>query len=120
MPQAPRRTLFLGLIYTVAVIALATDQRCAAEGSPAVATPVTRAVKGSAELFELRIYTTAPSKMEALHKRFREDTLKFFEKHGKKAADAKYTYVLEPLNASVTEKSVVVRARLTGNFPGSP
>jgi hypothetical protein len=38
----------------------------------------------------------------------------------KKAADAKYTYVLEPLNASVTEKSVVVRARLTGNFPGSP
>ena len=38
----------------------------------------------------------------------------------KMAADAKYTYVLEALNASVTDKSVVVRARLTGNFPGSP
>jgi len=38
----------------------------------------------------------------------------------KKAADAKYTYVLEPLSASVTEKSVILRARLTGNFPGSP
>jgi hypothetical protein len=38
----------------------------------------------------------------------------------KKAADAKYTYVLEPLSASVTEAGVKVRARLTGNFPGSP
>ena len=38
----------------------------------------------------------------------------------KRAADAKYQYVLEPLNASVSEKTVKLRARLTGNFPGSP
>jgi hypothetical protein len=28
--------------------------------------------------------------------------------------------VLEPLSASVGEKTVKLRARLTGNFPGSP
>lgn len=36
------------------------------------------------------------------------------------AAEARYNYVLEPLNASVTEKTVKLRARLTGDFPGSP
>ena len=38
----------------------------------------------------------------------------------KRAADANYKYVLEPLDASVGEKTVKLRARLTGNFPGSP
>src|SRR5437870_11140208 len=38
----------------------------------------------------------------------------------KRAADAKYKYVFEPLDASVGEKTVELRARLTGNFPGSP
>ena len=38
----------------------------------------------------------------------------------KRAADAKYKYVFEPLDASVGEKTVKLRARLTGNFPGSP
>src|SRR5258705_10788243 len=257
MPHLPKRTFCLGLASVLVLIAFASDGMRAAEGSaPAVGAPATRAVKGSTELFELRIYTAAAGKMEMLHKRFREHTLKFFEKHGirsvaywtaidqkhqerlyyivaypdqesrekrlvngiakdpeflqvvaesekdgklttdiesvllmltdyspklvtrqptekenamlsklpapvltylaaekaknpemlafcfaqnalvhdegqdrrgidaikawKKAADAKYTYVLEPLRASVTENSVVVRARLTGNFPGSP
>jgi ketosteroid isomerase-like protein len=38
----------------------------------------------------------------------------------KEEADAKYTYVSEPLSASVDENVVTVRARLTGDFPGSP
>ena len=38
----------------------------------------------------------------------------------KKEADAKYQYVLEPLDASVKDGSVKLRGRLTGNFPGSP
>jgi hypothetical protein len=38
----------------------------------------------------------------------------------KRQADAKYQYVMEPLNASVGETIVTLRARLTGNFPGSP
>ena len=32
--------------------------------------------------FELRIYTAAPGKLDALNRRFRDHTLKFFEKHG--------------------------------------
>ena len=38
----------------------------------------------------------------------------------KREADAKYQYVMEPLDGSVAEKTVRLRARLTGNFPGSP
>jgi ketosteroid isomerase-like protein len=38
----------------------------------------------------------------------------------KRQADAKYQYVLEPLDASVSGQTVKLRARLTGNFPGSP
>ena len=37
-----------------------------------------------------------------------------------KKTQRKYKYVMEPLNASVSAKSVKLHARLTGNFPGSP
>jgi hypothetical protein len=33
-------------------------------------------------LYELRVYTAAPGKMEALHARFRDHTLRLFERHG--------------------------------------
>jgi hypothetical protein len=35
-------------------------------------------------------------------------------------ANAKFRYVVEPLEASVTGPAVVVRARVSGDFPGSP
>ena len=35
-------------------------------------------------------------------------------------ANAKYRYALEPLDASTSGPAVVVRARVTGDFPGSP
>jgi hypothetical protein len=38
----------------------------------------------------------------------------------KEAADAKYSYVSEPLTASTEGDTVNVRAKLTDNFPGSP
>lgn len=38
----------------------------------------------------------------------------------KAAADAKYNYVLAPLAARGEENKVTVRARLTGDFAGSP
>jgi ketosteroid isomerase-like protein len=38
----------------------------------------------------------------------------------KQEADAKYSYVLEPLSANVDKDTVILRARLEGNFPGSP
>jgi hypothetical protein len=38
----------------------------------------------------------------------------------KQETDAKYRYVMDPLDASVSENTVKLRARLTGEFPGSP
>lgn len=38
--------------------------------------------QGNKRVFELRTYTAAEGKLEALHSRFREHTLKLFEKHG--------------------------------------
>jgi hypothetical protein len=38
----------------------------------------------------------------------------------KQDADQKYRYVLLPLAASTAGNEVTVRARLTGDFPGSP
>ncbi len=35
-----------------------------------------------ARFFEMRTYHAAPGKMPALHARFREHTIKLFEKHG--------------------------------------
>lgn len=35
-------------------------------------------------IYELRTYTTFPGRLDALHKRFREHTMKLFEKHGMK------------------------------------
>lgn len=48
------------------------------------ATPTAAATDSSKKdrFFELRIYTAAPGKLDALNKRFRDHTLKFFEKHG--------------------------------------
>jgi hypothetical protein len=37
---------------------------------------------GSGEIYELRTYTTPPGKLSALHKRFRDHTMRLFEKHG--------------------------------------
>jgi hypothetical protein len=36
------------------------------------------------------------------------------------AADAKYNYILAPLGVRAKENKVTVRARFTGDFPGSP
>jgi hypothetical protein len=36
----------------------------------------------AARVFEIRTYHTFPGRLDALHKRFREHTLKIFEKHG--------------------------------------
>jgi ketosteroid isomerase-like protein len=38
----------------------------------------------------------------------------------KQETQTKYKYVMKPLNASVSQKTVKLRVRLTGDFPGSP
>lgn len=47
--------------------------------------PSTAEQPQASQLFELRIYTAAPGKMEALHRRFRDHTLRLFAKHGIKS-----------------------------------
>ena len=44
-------------------------------------TPVANA-QASNRVFELRTYTAAPGKLDALHKRFRDHTVKLLSKHG--------------------------------------
>src|SRR3954462_3613213 len=46
---------------------------CAASLAAATADP---------RVYELRVYTAAPGKLDALNARFRDHTLKLFEKHG--------------------------------------
>lgn len=53
-------------------------------GSLALAQEVKSENKMTPRLYELRTYTTHPGRLEALNKRFREHTLKLFEKHGMK------------------------------------
>ncbi len=68
--------------------------------------------------------------VDALSRCFAEDARVHDEAHDyhgrdairawKKEADEKYHFVMEPLTASVNGPTVKLRARLTGNFPGSP
>jgi len=67
---------------------------------------------------------------ETLGECFREDAVvrdEGHEHHGVAAikawhreANAKFRYVVEPLDASAGGPAVVVRARVAGDFPGSP
>lgn len=40
------------------------------------------AAQSSARVFELRTYTTHPGRLDALHSRFSDHTMRLFEKHG--------------------------------------
>lgn len=64
---------------SLAIAATTTSQADEATSSAGAAT--TENAKKD-RFFELRIYTAAPGKLDALNKRFRDHTLKFFEKHG--------------------------------------
>ena len=59
-----RLTLSLAILT---VAAIAGDDAAAPVTAPTTVTP-----RSGAELFELRIYTAAPGKLEALNRRFRE------------------------------------------------
>lgn len=55
----------------------------------------TDATTGSAGVYELRVYHAAPGKLEALLTRFREHTIKLFDKHGMRSV-AYWTPLDEP------------------------
>ena len=70
-----------------------------ASGSEAVAEA---AQQPSHRVFELRTYTTHPGKLEALNARFRDHTVKLFEKHG--MTNIVYT---TPIDAPQSENTLV-------------
>lgn len=43
---------------------------------------ITTTAQDSGKVYELRIYTATPGNLENLHTRFRDHTLRIFEKHG--------------------------------------
>ena len=53
-----------------------------AAGAPAAPAAAPAAEPAAPRLYELRVYTAAPGKMDALHARFRAHTLRLFAKHG--------------------------------------
>jgi uncharacterized protein YbaA (DUF1428 family) len=55
---------------------------CLALALVAAAVVNTRAADSTARVYELRTYTAAPGKLAALQSRFRDHTLKIFERHG--------------------------------------
>jgi hypothetical protein len=62
---------------------------CGKEPETIVMVPVTRP-SAAPRVFEIRTYTASPGKLEALAARFRNDTLRVFDKHGMTSSDTGY------------------------------
>ena len=78
-PLMSRMVMGLFIVVVVAAGAFA----CGTWFGSDVGSPAAFAAKPTPpQLYELRIYTAAPGKTDALHERFREHTLRLFEKHG--------------------------------------
>lgn len=74
-------------VYGVAILTLVFAAGYLVGGihqAQVVAAPATGAAAAQAEdrVFELRTYTAAESRLDALHQRFRDHTIRIFEKHG--------------------------------------
>lgn len=67
-------------VLTFAAIAVAFTAGFAARGV-LPGEPVAHA-QAATRVYELRTYTTNPGKLDALNTRFRDDTMRIFEKHG--------------------------------------
>lgn len=68
---------------TLAVIVIAAF--AAGIGARALFRPVPVQAAAANRAFELRTYTAAPGKLEALKARFRDHTIQIFDKHGMKS-----------------------------------
>ena len=78
-----RRASFAAALVVPALLAVAALRSGAAPEEDKSAPAAARASGADkSRYYEMRIYTAAPGKMDALHKRFRDHTLALFEKHG--------------------------------------
>ena len=76
----PRMTMKLFMTAALVAGAFAFGTRVSRDAGSSAARAAEPAP--APQLFELRVYTAAPGKMDALHARFRDHTLRLFEKHG--------------------------------------
>lgn len=63
-------------VFIAAVLAVLLSAFSVSHGAAA------QSVAADSRVFELRTYTAPAGKLEALHKRFRDHTLRIFQKHG--------------------------------------
>ena len=68
---------------SLALICVSTSN--ASAQTPKEESATAKASPSSSMIYELRIYTASEGKLDALNARFRNHTLKFFEKHGIKS-----------------------------------
>jgi hypothetical protein len=78
--------LALSLIASVLGCAAGTPQlqpaQPAAPATTSAAQPAAAASASAARVYEIRTYTTHEGRLDALHQRFRDHTLRLFERHG--------------------------------------
>ena len=80
-------TLCFAVCLSVTMAVLAAAQTNPPAAAPAAPAPVTTTAPSPSlvkdgRCFEIRTYYAAPGKLEDLHKRFRDHTMKLFKKHG--------------------------------------
>jgi NIPSNAP len=118
MQKLIRFFLITTFLYVISINVSAQTAQPANANRPA---PLTFAPSPSlskdSRCYEIRTYTAAPGKLEALHARFRNHTMKIFKKHGMKVvgfwgpadkengSEDKLIYVMEFPNRSARDKA---------------
>ena len=82
-----KRASLAGGAVALAVVAIVVTMKLTGprQAGASAGSPTTNSAGGSLgaeQFYELRIYSAAPGKLDALHARFRDHTMRLFEKHG--------------------------------------
>jgi uncharacterized protein (DUF1330 family) len=73
---------FVKLFALVSILSFVSAVAAAQEPPPAPTVAPSPSLTKDSRCFEIRTYTAAPGKLEELHARFRDHTMKIFKKHG--------------------------------------
>jgi hypothetical protein len=82
------------------VAAVAVIMFAAGFGARGAMSPTVAHAQGGNRVFEMRTYTAAPGKFEALKSRFRDHTIRLFQKHG--ITSIGYWVPMDPPNSENT------------------
>lgn len=74
--------LFLVSLLTIVVVSGCTSSKKTPANAPVAGTSVPETKLQPQPVYEMRIYYAAPGKLEDLHVRFRDNTMRIFAKHG--------------------------------------